>query len=39
MTLRGANIADEFKTLVADYIEQRFGKGSNADKDINARGG
>jgi (E)-4-hydroxy-3-methylbut-2-enyl-diphosphate synthase len=39
MTLRGANIADEFKALVADYIEQRFGKGSDADKDINARGG
>jgi len=39
MTLRGANIADEFKTLVADYIEQRFGKGGDADKDINARGG
>jgi len=39
MTLRGANIADEFKTLVADYIEQRFGKGSDANKDINARGG
>lgn len=28
MTLRGANIADEFKALVADYIERRFGKGN-----------
>jgi (E)-4-hydroxy-3-methylbut-2-enyl-diphosphate synthase len=25
LTLRGANIADEFKVLVADYIERRFG--------------
>ncbi|GBE43548.1 4-hydroxy-3-methylbut-2-en-1-yl diphosphate synthase [bacterium BMS3Bbin10] len=25
MTLRGANIAGEFKALVADYIERRFG--------------
>ena len=25
MTLRGAGIADEFKTIVADYIEKRFG--------------
>lgn len=25
MTLRGAGIADEFKTIVADYIERRFG--------------
>ncbi len=25
VTLRGANIADEFKTLVASYIEKRFG--------------
>jgi (E)-4-hydroxy-3-methylbut-2-enyl-diphosphate synthase len=27
MTLRGANIANEFKALVADYIERRFGQG------------
>lgn len=26
MTLRGANIANEFKDIVADYIEQRFGQ-------------
>ena len=28
MTLRGANIAAEFKQLVEDYIERRFGSGS-----------
>jgi len=39
VTLRGANIADEFKVLVADYIEQRFGKGSDTDKDVSVRGG
>lgn len=27
MTLRGPNIANEFKDIVADYIEQRFGSG------------
>jgi len=27
MALRGPNIADEFKVIVADYIEQRFGSG------------
>ena len=26
MTLRGANIASEFKTIVEDYIEKRFGR-------------
>ena len=25
LTLRGTNIANEFKALVADYIERRFG--------------
>jgi (E)-4-hydroxy-3-methylbut-2-enyl-diphosphate synthase len=29
-TLRGANIADEFRQMVADYIEQRFGTGRRA---------
>ena len=29
MTLRGANIAGEFKTLVEEYIERRFGAGSS----------
>ena len=28
MTLRGAGIAGEFKALVADYIEKRYGAGS-----------
>ena len=27
MTLRGAGIADEFKTIVGEYIERRFGEG------------
>jgi len=27
-TLRGPTIAAEFKTMVIDYIEQRFGAGS-----------
>jgi len=27
-TLRGPNIADDFKAMVADYIEQRFGDGA-----------
>lgn len=26
-TLRGADVADQFKTMVADYIEKRFGAG------------
>ncbi len=30
MTLRGPNIASEFKAIVEDYIEQRFGDGSAA---------
>jgi len=29
-TLRGPNIADDFKAMVADYIERRFGQGSQA---------
>jgi (E)-4-hydroxy-3-methylbut-2-enyl-diphosphate synthase len=28
MTLRGAGIAGEFKTIVADYIERRYGAGA-----------
>ena len=27
MTLRGATIVDDFKTIVQDYIERRFGAG------------
>ena len=30
MTLRGANIAAEFKVLVEDYIQKRFGAGAKA---------
>ena len=30
MTLRGAGIADEFKQIVEDYIERRFGAGAPA---------
>ena len=29
-TLRGADIAGEFQKMLADYIEQRFGKGKQA---------
>jgi (E)-4-hydroxy-3-methylbut-2-enyl-diphosphate synthase len=31
MTLRGAGIADEFKTIVGEYIEKRFGEGVRAE--------
>ncbi len=30
LTLRGANIAGDFKVLVADYIERRFGSGAKS---------
>jgi (E)-4-hydroxy-3-methylbut-2-enyl-diphosphate synthase len=30
MTLRGASIAAEFKQIVADYIERRFGGAKSA---------
>ncbi|MDO9416641.1 flavodoxin-dependent (E)-4-hydroxy-3-methylbut-2-enyl-diphosphate synthase [Pararhizobium sp.] len=30
MTIRGTNIAGDFETLVADYIEKRFGEGQTA---------
>ena len=33
MTLRGPGIADEFKQLVLDYIEKRYGTGSNSSSD------
>ena len=29
VTLRGPAIAEEFQKLVADYIEQRFGRGGS----------
>ena len=28
VTLRGADVADQFKVMVADYIEKKFGTGS-----------
>ena len=31
MTLRGDNIAGDFKVLVEQYIEKRFGSGANAE--------
>ena len=27
-TLRGADVADQFKVMVADYIERKFGTGA-----------
>ena len=42
VTLRGPNIADEFKQLVEDYIERRFGAGVEAapERDaVSASGG
>jgi (E)-4-hydroxy-3-methylbut-2-enyl-diphosphate synthase len=41
LTLRGPNIAAEFKQLVEDYIEQRFGDPGQVPDDtaINASGG
>ncbi|MEE4012908.1 flavodoxin-dependent (E)-4-hydroxy-3-methylbut-2-enyl-diphosphate synthase [Roseibium sp. FZY0029] len=33
MTLRGPGIADEFKQMVLDYIEKRFGTGSKSSSD------
>ncbi len=30
MTLRGAGIADEFKQIVEEYVERRFGQGAKA---------
>ncbi|WP_404401598.1 flavodoxin-dependent (E)-4-hydroxy-3-methylbut-2-enyl-diphosphate synthase [Pelagibacterium halotolerans] len=30
VTLKGADVADQFKRMVADYIEQRFGSGGTA---------
>ncbi len=35
MTLRGPNIAADFKTLVEDYIERRFGVGANRETTEN----
>jgi len=32
-TLRGPGIADEFKQMVLDYIEKRFGAGTKSSSD------
>jgi (E)-4-hydroxy-3-methylbut-2-enyl-diphosphate synthase len=33
-TLRGPTIATEFKALVIDYIDQRYGAGSKVSADV-----
>jgi (E)-4-hydroxy-3-methylbut-2-enyl-diphosphate synthase len=33
LTLRGENIAQEFQTIVENYIESRFGAASPANSD------
>ncbi|ADZ68766.1 flavodoxin-dependent (E)-4-hydroxy-3-methylbut-2-enyl-diphosphate synthase [Polymorphum gilvum] len=35
-TLRGPSIADDFKTMVLDYIEQRYGQGRPAGRRVPA---
>ena len=35
-TLRGADVADQFKVMVADYIEKRFGQGAKAPESTAA---
>lgn len=37
LTLRGPNIADEFKTIVEDYIENRYAKGKGPGERLSAR--
>ncbi|GHB28566.1 4-hydroxy-3-methylbut-2-en-1-yl diphosphate synthase (flavodoxin) [Pseudovibrio japonicus] len=34
VTLRGPNIADEFKAMVLDYIEKRYGTGVSSEHEI-----
>ncbi|MEM1047140.1 MAG: flavodoxin-dependent (E)-4-hydroxy-3-methylbut-2-enyl-diphosphate synthase, partial [Pseudomonadota bacterium] len=34
VTLRGTNIADDFKAMVQDYIENRFGSGAAETADV-----
>jgi len=36
MTLRGPNIAADFKQIVEDYIERRFGRGAVQTSDSSA---
>lgn len=38
MTLRGPNIADDFKVIVEDYIEKRFGRGGPGHGEGEASG-
>jgi (E)-4-hydroxy-3-methylbut-2-enyl-diphosphate synthase len=33
-TLRGADVADQFKVMVADYIESRFGQGAASPREV-----
>jgi (E)-4-hydroxy-3-methylbut-2-enyl-diphosphate synthase len=35
-TLRGPSIAADFKALVIDYIDQRYGKGAKAPEAVTA---
>jgi (E)-4-hydroxy-3-methylbut-2-enyl-diphosphate synthase len=35
-TLRGPSIAADFKALVIDYIDQRYGKGAKAPEQAGA---
>lgn len=37
MTLRGPKIADDFKQLVLDYIQDRFGQGADTDNEPDDR--
>ena len=36
MTLRGATIAADFKQIVIDYIERRFGQAAGIARDADA---
>ena len=33
VTLRGPTLADDFRALVNDYVEKRFGQGARAPAD------
>jgi (E)-4-hydroxy-3-methylbut-2-enyl-diphosphate synthase len=37
LTLRGPSIADDFKTIVEDYIENRYAKGKGPGERLSAR--
>ncbi len=34
VTLRGPNIAEDFKAMVLDYIEKRYGTGASSEREI-----